>query len=61
MGKALESHRLAYEMAQRLNNPQAMANALGNMGSVYLAQGDLERALKSYEQAYEMVQRLGNP
>jgi tetratricopeptide (TPR) repeat protein len=48
-------------MAQRLNNPQAMANALGNMGSVYLAQGDLERALKSYEQAYEMVQRLGNP
>jgi tetratricopeptide (TPR) repeat protein len=37
-----------------------MAQAWGNLGSVYLQKGEWERAIKMYEQSMEVFNRIGD-
>jgi len=58
--KALEYHRLALEIYERLKDALGQANQIGNIGNVHKFLGNLEKALESHQTALQIFRVIEN-
>jgi len=58
---ALENHRKALEINEKIGPPEGMAGNYGNIGIVLKDQGDLEGALENHRRALEINEKIGRP
>ena len=59
--EAEDHYQEALLIGKRINDEQGKAIALGNIGLIYQAQGDLDQALKYLNEALKIFEEIGMP
>jgi signal transduction histidine kinase len=58
-GEALKAFQESLRLAEEVGSKKAIANAQGNLGTIYSRMGRPTEALQSYEQAIKLFEQLG--
>lgn len=61
ISKAIEHHRLAEGIFEKLSRPDGQADQFGNLGNCYQAQGDIPKAVEHYLRALALNEKLAQP